>query len=50
MVKSRPVFETAEEKFGKERAEELRADIEQLAADLKKLRAAAAALDVEDAP
>jgi cell division protein FtsB len=48
MLKSRSVFETAEQKFGKQRADELRADIEQLAADLEKLRAVP--LDIEDAP
>ena len=41
-------FKTAEEKFGKERAEQLRSEIEQLAAELQKLRSAA--LDLEDEP
>jgi hypothetical protein len=48
MLKSLSVFDTAEEKFGKERAEELRPDIEQLVSDLEKLRSVP--LDVEDAP
>ena len=37
----------AEEKFGKERAEELRSEIEQLRADLEKLRSMALELDDE---
>jgi hypothetical protein len=41
-------FKTAEEKFGKERAEQLRKELEQLAADIEKLRSVA--LDVDDAP
>jgi hypothetical protein len=42
------VFDIAEQKFGKERAEELRDDLEQLAADLEKLRAAP--VEIDDAP
>lgn len=42
------LIEQAEEKLGKERTEELRSEIEQLASDLKKLRAAP--VDVEDEP
>ena len=38
----------AEEKFGKERAEELRSDIEQLRADIEKLRSVP--LDFDDEP
>jgi prefoldin subunit 5 len=37
----------AEEKFGKERAEELRSEIEQLRADIEKLRSMALELDDE---
>ena len=40
--------ETAEQKLGKARAEELRSDIEQLAADLQKLRSTP--LELEDEP
>jgi hypothetical protein len=38
----------AEEKFGKERSEQLRADIEQAAGDLEKLRAIS--VEIEDEP
>jgi hypothetical protein len=38
----------AEEKFGKERAEQLRSDIEQAAVDLEKVRAIP--LEIEDEP
>ena len=38
----------AEEKFGQERAEELRSDIEQLRADIEKLRSVP--LDFDDEP
>jgi hypothetical protein len=38
----------AEEKFGKERAEELRSEIEQLRADIDKLRSVP--LDFDDEP
>ena len=37
----------AEEKFGKERTEQLRVDIEQTAADIEKLRAASVETDDE---
>jgi len=37
----------AEEKFGKERAEELRSEIEQLRADIEKLRSMTLELDDE---
>ena len=37
---TRILFERAEVKFGKPRAEELRSEIEQLAAELKKLNSA----------
>ena len=37
----------AEEKFGKERAEQLRSDIEQAAGDLEKLRAIPVEIDDE---
>jgi len=40
--------ETAEEKFGKTRAEELRADIEQLSVEIDKLRSVL--LDIDDEP
>lgn len=40
--------EIAEEKFGKERAEELRFEIEQLAAEIEKLRSVP--LDIDDEP
>ena len=38
----------AEEQFGKDRAEQLRSDIEQAAADVEKVRAAS--IEVEDEP
>jgi hypothetical protein len=44
----RILFAHAEEKFGKERAEQLRSDIEQAAGDIEKLRAVP--LQVEDEP
>ena len=40
--------QTAKEKFGKERAEQLRSEIEQLAADIEKLRSAD--VDIDDEP
>jgi hypothetical protein len=40
--------ETAEEKFGKTRAEELRSEIEQLILELDKLRSVS--LEVDDEP
>ena len=41
-------FKTAEEKFGTERAEQLRRELDQLAADLEQLRSVP--LDTDDAP
>ena len=41
-------FKTAEEKFGPERAEQLRRELEQLDADLEKLRSIP--LNIDDAP
>ena len=40
--------DTAEEKFGKARAEELRSEIEQLAVEIEKLRSIP--VDIEDEP
>ena len=40
------LYKQAEEKFGKDRAEELRPEIEQLVADLQKLRSFT--LEIED--
>jgi len=40
--------ETAEEKFGKARAEELHSDIEQLVIEIEKLRSVP--LDIDDEP
>jgi len=40
--------ETAEEKFGRTRAEELRSEIEQLRMDIEKLRSVS--LEVDDEP
>ena len=40
--------QSAEEKFGKERADQLRSEIEQLAEELQKLRSAT--VDIDDAP
>jgi hypothetical protein len=40
--------QTAEEKFGKERAEELRSEIQELTAEIEKLRAAT--VDINDKP
>ncbi len=42
------LHDTAEEKFGKARAEELRSEIEQLAVEIEKLRSIP--LDIEDEP
>ena len=42
------LFSRADEKFGKERAEQLRSDIEQAAADLEKIRSIP--LQIEDEP
>ena len=42
------LFKIAEEKFGKERAEQLRPEIEQLAAEIEKLRSVP--LDIDDEP
>jgi hypothetical protein len=42
------LFVRAEEKFGREQADELRSDIEQIAADLKEL--ASAKIEVDDEP
>ena len=42
------IQQTAEEKFGKERAAELRSEIEQLAEELESLRSAA--VDFDDGP
>ena len=42
------LIKQAEEKLGKERAEEIRSEIEQLASDLEKLRTTP--VDVDDAP
>jgi hypothetical protein len=45
---TRALVSIAEEKFGKQRAEELRPDIEQIAADLSDL--AAASVEFDDEP
>ena len=42
------LHDTAEEKFGKARAEELRSEIEQLAVEIEKLRSIP--VDIEDEP
>ena len=42
------LHDTAEEKFGKARAEELRSELEQLAVEIEKLRSIP--LDIEDEP
>jgi len=42
------LFSHADEKFGKERAEQLRSDIEQAADDIEKIRAIP--LQIEDEP
>ena len=41
-------FTTAEEKFGKRRADQLRDEIDQLVAEIEKLRSVP--LDIEDEP
>jgi hypothetical protein len=45
---ARVLLSRADEKFGKERAEQLRSDIEQTADDIEKLRAIP--LQIEDEP
>ena len=42
------LHDTAEEKFGKARAEELRSEIEQLTVEIEKLRSIP--VDIEDEP
>ncbi len=42
------LHDTAEEKFGKARAEELRSELEQLAVEIEKLRSIP--VDIEDEP
>jgi hypothetical protein len=47
-IKAMDLGKKAEDKFGKDRAEELRSELDQLAAELDRLRSAS--VDLDDAP